>query len=135
MDPGGGNDGQWWSVLYGTKNKRKTYIPIRLGNSNFGYKHYAARHNLLFYQPFHAAMQTSKPDLELGAHTEYLALFVKNLDVKQTMRFIVQEATKTEDRSFESPDGAYIGVITAYCEDRRHDANRCPKWINDKSTF
>lgn len=138
LDPGGGSDGKWWSVMYGTKDRRGKYIPIRLGDSNLGYRHYAARHNILKYQPFHAAMQTSRPDVEIGAHAEYLALMVdSSLHVTQTLRFIVQLATHTDESppKYRTPDGAVIGVITGYCENRKHTANRCPDWVNAYSQF
>jgi hypothetical protein len=128
--------GGWWEVSYGTKNKRGTYIPIRIGNADLGYLHYAAAHNLLFFQPFYAAMQEVKPDYESGAHTEWLSLEVNSdLKIEQKIRFIVQEATRTDDKKYTSPDGAYIGVITGYCEKTKHVANKCPKWVNTNSQF
>jgi hypothetical protein len=81
-------------------------------------------------------MQEVKPDVATGAHTEWLSLFVNSsLKVQQKMRFIVQEATRTDDNIFVSPDGAYIGVITGYCEKTKHVANKCPNWINEDSQF
>lgn len=115
-------------VLNAFHDLNGVYTPIRRGNSSFGYEHYAVQHNLTSPNPIHAAFQTHKPDVQLGAHLEYIALLTdtSNLNVKLTVRVIVQAASRTDDGAWKTPDGSNIGVITAYCQ----GYNVCPSWAN-----
>ncbi|WBC17397.1 hypothetical protein O7600_11420 [Micromonospora sp. WMMA1998] len=123
LDPGGGNDGKWWSVVWGGRDWNNTYVPLRLGDGNLGYRHYSVRHNLLAIDPFKAALKSRGPD----AKSNYTALLVdSNLGIRETVVFGVQMATRTSDGRYVSPDGAYIGVITGYCKGK----TKCPNAVN-----
>ena len=123
LDPGGGNDGQWWSVVWGGRDWNGTYVPLRLGNADLGYRHYNVRHNLTSIDPFKAALKAHGPN----AQSNYTALLVdSNLGVRETVVFGVQMATRTSDGRYVSPDGAYIGVITGYCKGK----SKCPNAVN-----
>ncbi|MFI7573932.1 hypothetical protein [Micromonospora sp. NPDC049497] len=123
FDPGGGNDGQWWSVVWSGRDLSGTYVPLRLGDSRLGYRHYSGRHNLTSLEPWKAVLKSRGPD----AKSNYTALLVdRNLGVRETVIFGVQLSTRTNDREYETPDGAYIGVITGYCKGK----TKCPSAVN-----
>ncbi|MGN9806468.1 hypothetical protein [Micromonospora sp. L32] len=123
LDPGGGNDGKWWSVVWSGRDRNGTYVPLRLGNSDLGYLHYNVRHNLVSLEPWKAALNSHGPN----AQGNYVALLVdRNLGVRETVIFGVQLSTRTQDGRYTSPDGAYIGVITGYCKGK----NKCPDAVN-----
>jgi hypothetical protein len=123
LDPGGGNDGVWWSVVWGGRDRDNTYVPLRLGNDDLGYRHYNVRHNLTSIEPWKAALKSHGPN----AQGNYTALLVDSrLSIRETVVFGVQLATRTSDRRYTSPDGAYIGVITGYCKGKA----LCPAGVN-----
>jgi hypothetical protein len=114
-------------VIYNYSDLRGTYTPVRRGNADFGYNHYAAQHNLYNANAIHAAFQTHKPDVDQGAHVEYISLLtdMSNGNVELTVRVVVQAASRT-DGKYRTPDGTNIGVITAFCV----NYNVCPQWVN-----
>ncbi|MDH6462282.1 hypothetical protein M2302_002460 [Micromonospora sp. A200] len=128
LDPGGGQDAKWWTIIWDYKDLRGTTTPIRLGDSKLGYSHYAQRHNLTSSKPIKAAFQTHKPDKASGARLEYIswATDMSNGSVRLQVRVIVQAATRTDDGKYRTPDGKNVGVITAYCQ----GYNKCPAWVN-----
>jgi hypothetical protein len=115
-------------VIYNYSDLRGTYTPVRRGNADFGYNHYAAPHNLYNPNAIHAAFQTHKPDVDHGAHLEYTSLLTdrSNGNVYLTVRVVVQAASRTDDGKYRTPDGTNIGVITAFCV----NYNVCPAWVN-----
>lgn len=128
LDPGGGQDAKWWTIIWDYKDLRGTTTPVRLGDNKLGYSHYAQRHNLTSSKPIKAAFQTHKPDKASGARLEYIswATDMSNGSVRLQVRVIVQAATRTDDGKYRTPDGKNVGVITAYCQ----GYNKCPAWVN-----
>jgi hypothetical protein len=119
--------GDWSTILWDESDLRGVSTPVRVGNVDLGYQHYAGPHNLTSRYPIHAAFQTHKPDKEFGAHLEYISWAVDSSgSVHLTVRVVVQAATRTDDGRYITHDGKNIGVITAYCE----GYDRCPDWVN-----
>jgi hypothetical protein len=112
-------------------DKKGRKVVTRLGNSDFGYNHYVRPHNLYTQAPFRVIPNTRNAIVDQGAHVEYQALLtdLSNGDIKIRIRIVTQLATRTDNGRYVSPDGDYIGTITAYCE----GTNVCPGWVNNIS--
>jgi hypothetical protein len=67
----------WSVILWDESDLRGVSTPVRVGNDELGYQHYSIPHNLTSRVPIPAAFQTHKPDKEIGAHLEYVALVVE----------------------------------------------------------
>jgi hypothetical protein len=121
----------WSVILWDERDLRGVSTPVRIGNNDLGYNHYAVPHNLTSRSPIHAAFQTHTPDKAVGAHLEYVAL-VADADggIHLTVRVVVQAATRTDDGRYATTDGKNIGVITAFCE----GVDPCPAWVNHVGT-
>ena len=102
-------------------------ISIRHGTADFGYQHYAGPHNLTSQKAISAAYR-SRPFVTQGAHYEYLGYLTFGDTLIAQIHTIAQLATSTDDRKFTTPDGKYIGTITAYCE----GVTRCPDIVNSE---
>lgn len=129
LDPPGGSDARWDLILYSYWDKRKTYMPLRLGNSDLGYNHYAKSHNLYTFAQY-KALASEKPVKDIGAHQEYyiaLATKLSNAEVKETVVIIGQAASRTDDGRYATTDGGNVGIITSYCKGK----TLCPDWINN----
>jgi uncharacterized lipoprotein YbaY len=126
--PGGGGTASWQTIEWDEHDLRGVGTPTRLGNSSLGYNHFAKPHNLYTHKPITASFQTHKPDVDSGAHVEYIAWAVNTSDgsIKAQVRVVVQAATRTDDGKWQTNDGKNIGVITAYCQ----GVTLCPNWIN-----
>jgi hypothetical protein len=118
----------WSVIMWDESDLRGVSTPVRVGNNELGYRHYSIPHNLKSRAPIHAAFQTHKPDKEIGAHLEYVTLVVDpDLQIRLTIRVVVQAATRTDDGRYITTDGKYVGVITAFCE----EIDPCPAWVNN----
>lgn len=111
-----------------TANLRGTHTPTRWGNGDLGYAHFSGPHNLTSHKPIRAAFQTRNPDVNQGAHLEYITYAVNTSDasIKKVVRVVVQAARQTDDGRWRTLDGSYIGVITAFCQ----GSTLCPNWVN-----
>jgi hypothetical protein len=67
----------WSVILWDESDLRGVSTPVRVGNDELRYQHYSIPHNLTSRVPIPAAFQTHKPDKEIGAHLEYVALVVE----------------------------------------------------------
>ncbi len=102
-----------------------------MGDANIAYNHYVIPHNLYTSAPFRVIRNTRNAYIEQGAHVEYKALLtnLQNGNIYLTVRIVAQAATRTDDGRCTTPDGQYIGTVTAYCE----GYTLCPSWVNDIS--
>ncbi len=126
QQPGAG----WATIRWDEHDLRGVSTPVREGNGDLGFAHYAVSHNLTSGAPIHAAFQTHRPDKQFGAQLQYVSLATDNSgSVHVTVRVIVQAAIRTDDGKYRTADGKNIGVITAYCE----GVNVCPGWVNTVS--
>ncbi|WP_280474599.1 hypothetical protein [Nocardia asiatica] len=108
-------------------------IPIRSGNADLGFDHYAQKHNLTKHYVIQHTIRTAKPKTS-GARVEYLVEYKHakrrgEVDDRVTLHIVAQAATRTDDGIYKTPDNKNIGVITAYCEGR----NTCPDWLRNLS--
>jgi hypothetical protein len=120
-----------YTIMWTDKDLSNRKVPTRLGNGDFGYNHYVRPHNLYTAKPFRAIGAAHRGVVEQGAHVEYQAIVTQYQPPRppratMKIRIVTQLATRTDDRRYTSPDGKYIGTITAYCE----GVNRCPDWVN-----
>ncbi|RJO69294.1 hypothetical protein D5S18_32150 [Nocardia panacis] len=117
----------WSTILWEQSDINGISIPIRQGDARIGYNHFAQRHNLSSGGAVRQAIKVAKP-ITTGARVEYVTLFTHANDHEQVyLRVIAQAATTTDDREYSSPDGKYIGVVTAYCD----SMNKCPYWLSN----
>ncbi|MGA5301773.1 hypothetical protein ACPCHT_17725 [Nucisporomicrobium flavum] len=128
--PGGGGGGSglpWWSVLYSYSDLKRNKVFIRYGNSALGYHHFASKHNLRNRVVFEHLMAT-KPTDAAGARLEYTIYVAdpSNGNIAEKIFIVSQQATRTDDNKWKTPDGGYIGVITAYCKGK----TKCPEFVN-----
>jgi hypothetical protein len=95
--PGGGGSAAWYFILWKYTDKSGVWVPIRSGDSNLGYYHYAQPHNLYTQAPFRVIPNTTKPAVDQGAHIEYKAILANpnDLKVKLTVRIVVQAASRS----------------------------------------
>ncbi|MEU1549645.1 hypothetical protein [Nocardia sp. NPDC005745] len=120
-------------ILAEANDANEATIPIRAGNADLGFDHYAQKHNLTKYYVIQHAIRTAKPKTS-GARVEYLVEYKHakskgKVDDRVTLHIVAQAATRTDDGRYKTPDNKNIGVITAYCEGR----NTCPDWLRDLS--
>lgn len=128
---GAAHAANWSDILAEATDTDKVNIPIRVGNADLGFEHYAQNHNLTRYYVIQHAIRSAKPKTS-GARVEYLVEYKHakskgNVDDRVTLHIIAQAATRTDDGKYKTPDNKNIGVITAYCEGR----DRCPDWLRD----
>ncbi|MEV8509484.1 hypothetical protein AB0368_32285 [Actinoplanes sp. NPDC051475] len=129
VDPGGGTGGAtpWWAVLYSYSDLKRNKVFVRYGNSELGYHHFASKHNLRNRVVFEHLMAT-KPTDASGARLEYMIYVAdpSNGNISERIFIASQQATRTEDGRWKTPDGGYVGVITAYCKGK----TKCPEFVN-----
>ncbi|MEU6827354.1 hypothetical protein ABZ894_01760 [Nocardia beijingensis] len=123
----------WSDILAEATDANKVTIPIRAGDADLGFDHYAQKHNLTKYYVIQHTIRTAKPKGS-GARVEYLVEYKHaksrgKVDDRVTLHIVAQAATRTDDGRYKTPDNKNIGVITAYCEGR----NTCPDWLRDLS--
>lgn len=129
VDPGGGTGGAtpWSAVLYSYSDLKGNKVFVRYGNSALGYQHFAGKHNLRNRVVFSHLMVT-RPSAASGARLEY-NLYVadpSNGDITERIFIVSQQSTRTDDNKWRTPDGGYVGVITAYCKGK----TKCPEFVN-----
>lgn len=117
----------WWDIDQIDTDPRGIQIPTRHGTADFGYSHYADRHNLTSKKAISAAY-SSRPFVDQGAHAEYLGYLVFGDTLIAEIHTVAQLATSTDTGPYTTPDGLYIGTITAYCE----GMDRCPDIVNSE---
>lgn len=134
-DIGGGGSGAvpWWNVLYSYTDMKRNKVFVRYGNKELGYHHFAGTHNLRNRVVFEHLMVT-KPQKTAGARLEYLLWVADPSTMKkgESVFIVSQQATRTDDNKWKTPDGGYVGVITAYCKGPKGNLSKskCPDWVN-----
>lgn len=99
-------------------------IPTRLGNSELGWRHLSAKHNIRNCGIINAALG-GRVDEKNGDRLVYWGDVV-NGRRHVSVRVVVQYAQRTADGRYDAGPGGKIGVVTAFCV----GANVCPNWIN-----
>ncbi|MFI7596716.1 hypothetical protein [Actinoplanes sp. NPDC049681] len=128
MDPGApAASRRGGAALYSYSDQERNKVFVRYGNSAIGYHHFASKHNLRNRVVFEHLMAT-KPKREVGARLEYeiLAADPNDGDIFERILIVSQQATRTDDNMWQTPDGGYIGVITACCKGK----TKCPEFVN-----
>lgn len=102
----------------------------REGNSEIGYAHYAARHNLFSDRPIAAAIQDTVPvQPPEGFRREYQSVLTNQIGTRiAVIRVIHWDNFVTNDGRYVAADGRPIGTISAFCENVPQ--NRCPNEVN-----
>ncbi len=93
-------------------------------SSGFGYLHFQD-HNIEINPVVIAIEQSPSPSRQSNGKYQYVYKHRNNGQVDQYIYVIVdRDASHT-------PDGADIGVITAYCQDAKDTYQaECPDWVN-----
>jgi hypothetical protein len=102
-------------------------LPVRYGNSNWGWNHFSQRHNIKKC-PVVTIPMGDKVDAKTGNKLTYLGMATRSNGDYVQIKIIVQYHKKTEDGEYVAPGREVIGVITAYCMGVR--GNKCPNWVN-----
>ncbi|WP_409181749.1 hypothetical protein F9C11_35565 [Amycolatopsis sp. VS8301801F10] len=119
----------WYKIDWAHRDLSGRDLPTRHGNTAFGYVHYAVSHNIRTERAIKAAYENNFPDPDKsnGTHLEYLAFLVDAQgDIFVIVRVINEQAPRTSDGQYTTPDGRPIGTITAFCE----GVNVCPDVVN-----
>lgn len=122
----------WYTRVWWHYDLNGRYLPTREGADGprgFGYRHYAAAHNITTERAIKTAYEHNYPaeGPSHGNHLEYLAFITDTQgDIELTVRVINEQGASTSDGVYTTPNGEPIGTITAFCE----GVNVCPNYVN-----
>ena len=112
-------------------------IPIRQGNSSWGYIH-VAKHNVKYVQLMQWMVQYGDKDVQPQyGGPDYDGIVVgrgrDNSYYEIPVHMGTDLSTRRDDIGEDSPDGLPVGMITVYCPEE--EGIRCPDAINDRELY
>lgn len=118
-------------------DKEGQVIPIRQGNSNWGYNH-VSKHNVKYVQLMQWMVKYGDKSVKpQHGGPDYDGVVVgrgrDNSYYRIPVHMGTDLSTRRDDIGENSPDGLPVGMITVYCPEE--EGIRCPDPINDRELY